>query len=207
MSKENNKYIKYIVYIAVLVVLFFLLKETPLPKITNYSLSTLTPTPLIFQAHQQPQQQDDGEPWGVAKQIGPHTYTMKVGQDPVIATPQEAFDALNDYRYKNGREKLQWSDTLASYAKSRSDYFVSRGDTDAHAGFEDFLNNQDGFQKLGFNSVGENSSYGYRLNGVHLIEWMYASDEGHNENQLNSSWTHIGIGISGDTTEFIFASN
>ncbi|MDP3974384.1 MAG: CAP domain-containing protein [bacterium] len=209
MSKVYKNLIKIIAYIGVLTILFFLLKTTPLPKTIKSALFLITPAPTIQYINQQEQlqEQDDGKPWGVAKQVGPHTYTLKVGQDPAIATPQEAYDALNEYRYKNGREKLQWSDNLTSYAKSRSDYFHSQGNTDAHAGFVDFLENQDGFAKLGFNHVGENSSYGFRLNGVHLIEWMYAGDEEHDANQLSTSWTHVGIGITGDSTDFIFAAN
>jgi uncharacterized protein YkwD len=64
--------------------------------------------------------------------------------------------------------------------------------------------NNDGFGKLGFSSLGENSSYGYLLEGVHLIEWVYAGDAPHDNNQLNSEWSHVGIGVNGTATDLIF---
>lgn len=161
----------------------------------------VTPSPT-----ETPTVQDNAEkPWGVAKQIDEYTWTMKVANDSQMATAQETLSALNAYRQKNGKPALSWDDKLAAYAQSRVETFVSQGQTDKHAGFSDFINNQDGFSKLGFNSVGENSSFGYKLLGVHLIEWVYAGDKPHDDNQLNSAWTHVGIGIKEVATDLIFA--
>jgi uncharacterized protein YkwD len=148
----------------------------------------------------------EGE-WGVAKQVDEHTWTMQVADDARMATSQEIFVALNSYRQKQGKGTLIWDNGLASYAKQRSDYFVSIKKLDGHAGFSDFVDNQDGFKKLGFGGLGENSSYGYKLEGVHLIEWVYAGDKPHNDNQLNSAWTHVGIGVSGTATNLIFGGD
>ena len=71
---------------------------------------------------------------------------------------------------------------------------------DQHLGFNDFVQNQDGFNKLGFTALGENISYGYKLNGVHIIEWMYAGDQPHNDNQLDNRWNYVGIGVDGLAT-------
>jgi uncharacterized protein YkwD len=142
--------------------------------------------------------------WGVAKQIDEHTWTVQVGTDKQMAVPQGILTALNTYRQKHGRGGLAWDNTLAQYAQLRANLFNSSGKLDGHAGFKDYLDNHDGFKKLGFANVGENSSLGYTLESVHLIEWVYAADKPHNDNQLNSKWSFVGIGVSGSATNLIF---
>ena len=149
---------------------------------------------------------DDGQPWGVAKQIDDVTWRIKVGQDVQMGSPLEILIALNDYRRRYGASNLSWDSGLANYAQSRAVYFNKIKNLDGHKGFADFLNNQDGFNKLGCNQLGENASYGYKLSGVHLIEWIYAGDEPHNKNQLNSVWNYVGIGVDGTATDLIFGT-
>ncbi len=115
--------------------------------------------------------------------------------------------ALNDYRVKNGKSPLSWDAKLADYAKSRADAYSAQGGLDHHAGFQDFINNQDGFKKLGFNSLGENSGYGHAPDPVFIIEEAYGKSSSHNENQLGSQWSHVGVGISGTATNFIFGGS
>lgn len=76
--------------------------------------------------------------------------------------------------------------------------------SDHHAGFNNFVQNEDGYTKLGFNCLGENMSEGFRLSGTHLVEWMYAQSPGHDANQLNSTYSRIGVGISETTSVLIF---
>ena len=149
---------------------------------------------------------DNGEPWGVAKQVDEHTWSMKVGEDPTMATSNEILIALNNYRDKNGSQKLILDSKLTDYAQTRANFFNSNKALDGHNGFNDFLDNQDGFNKLGFNWLGENASYGYKLNGVHLIEWVYGGDEPHDKNQLDTKWDHVGIGIKNTSTCIIFGT-
>ena len=149
---------------------------------------------------------DDGQPWGVAKQLDEHTWKIKVAQEPVMATADEIFKALNNYRVSRGSSALNWNQKLADYAISRSKYFNKIKNLDGHKGFVDFMNNQDGFNKLGFNQLGENASIGYQLSGLHLIEWIYAGDEPHNKNQLNNIWGYVGIGVDGTATTLIFGT-
>ena len=88
---------------------------------------------------------DDGQPWGVAKQLDEHTWKIKVAQEPVMATADEIFRALNNYRVSRGSSALTWDSKLADYAVSRSKYFNKVKNLDGHKGFVDFMNNQDGF--------------------------------------------------------------
>jgi uncharacterized protein YkwD len=37
-----------------------------------------------------------------------------------------------------------------------------------------------------------------------LIEWVFAKSPEHNANQLDSGWTHVGIGVSGYGVNLIF---
>ena len=145
-------------------------------------------------------------PWGVAQQVGEYTWTMKVGQDPTMATPREILEALNIYRVRRGSQQLTWNENLAAFAQSRADFINSSGTTDEHKGFQDYLDNQDGFNKLGFSWLGENISIGYRMNGVHLIEWIYAGDKPHDDNQVNNRWNYVGIGVRGTATALIFGT-
>lgn len=145
--------------------------------------------------------------WGVAKKIDTYTYTMRLQPDGKMGTPAEILTALNTYRQRNGRGILAWDDRLAGFANTRAEYFSQKNNLDSHAGFLDYLNNQDGFKKLGFANIGENSSIGFTLEAVHIIEWVYAGDAGHNNNQLNSDWHYAGIGVNGNATDLIFAGN
>ncbi|MBU1117631.1 CAP domain-containing protein [Patescibacteria group bacterium] len=179
------------------------LKIVPTSTPTATQILAISPRPTRLQPSPLP---TDSTPWGVAQQIGEHTWTMKVNQDPLMATPQEILLALNDYRRRYGSQPLTADSRLTEYAQSRVDYFAKTKSIDSHAGFNNFLEKEDGFNKLGYSYLGENISYGYRLNGVHLIEWVYAGDEPHDKNQLDSKWDHVGIAVNGTATCFIFAT-
>lgn len=169
---------------------------TPLPVI----IPTATPRPIVATPTPKP----PAKQWGVAVQIDEHDYTMQVGNDSVAGSAKEIFDALNNYRKTHGSGTLSWDDKLADYAKKRVDTYIAKGGLDQHAGFKEFVSNPDNFKQIGFMGLGENASWGYTLSGVHLIEWVYAGDAPHNNNQLNPSWTHVGIGAEGSTTDIIF---
>lgn len=171
----------------------FLHQEIIAQKFVPTATPTLTPTP------------QEVRQYGKSRQIGEYTWTIEVGEDERTGTPQEIFQALNEYRQKKGKGTLSWDDRLASYARERAELFDREKKTDSHAGFKDYLNNQNGFDKLGFMRIGENSSYGYKVLGVHLIEWVYAGDQPHDDNQLSSEWSHVGVGASGLGTDLIFA--
>lgn len=139
--------------------------------------------------------------WGKAIKKADGSYTMKIQLDKQMATPNEIYQALNSYRQSKGKGNLAWDDRLAGYATERADHTCKNG-IDNHAGFKDFLSNQDGFNKLGFGHLGENMG-NMRLSGVHLIEWMYSQSPGHDANQLGD-WSHVGIGVVGDCDVLVF---
>ncbi|CAN5149510.1 hypothetical protein BH11PAT1_BH11PAT1_0650 [soil metagenome] len=175
-------------------------KVTPITQVAQLAIGEkkITPTPTLLPSLSVTEHR------GAAKQIDEHTWTMSIQADNEMASPQDIWSALNTYRQKQGKQVLSWDEKLASYAQSRVDVYIMQGNTDKHAGFMDFMNNQDGFKKLGFNALGENSSYGYTLQGAHLIEDVYAGDKPHDDNQLSSDWSHVGIGVKGTATDLIF---
>ncbi len=189
----------------------YLIKETVeeieiIPTINPVLEKIVTPSPIGVKKKIQPTPTIDNEPWGLSKQIDDLTWTIRVGEDAKMATEKEILDALNEYRRVHGSQILTLDEKLTNYARERAKYLNGIKTVDQHKGFDDFVNNQDGFNKLGFTTLGENISYGYRLNGVHIIEWMYAGDEPHDENQLNNRWNYVGIGVDGLATCLIFGT-
>ncbi|OGK31447.1 hypothetical protein A3I56_01925 [Candidatus Roizmanbacteria bacterium RIFCSPLOWO2_02_FULL_43_10] len=181
--------------------LFISSVPTPTPEPTLI----ISPSPTIsLVARKKTIKPQDSSPWGVAEKVDDVTYTIKVGNDAVMTTPQELFNSLNNYRSINGKQSLNWDNTLATYAQQRAEHFKSIGSTDKHSGFNAYLDSGDGFQQLGYRRLGENSYYGGPLNGVHLIEWVFAQSPGHNANQLDSQWTHVGIGVTDTSANLIF---
>lgn len=169
--------------------------HTTIPKITPQ---------LIAIQDQLPQVASETEVWGVAEQISETTWTMKVGEDEKMATPQEIQSALNAYRNKKGVGSLEWDDKLAEFALQRAQTFSENQTLDEHEGFKEYVQHDNNMENLGFWGVGENSSFGFRMEGVHLIEWIFAGDPPHDNNQLDPEWTHVGIGVVGTAVDVIF---
>jgi len=165
-----------------------ILSESPTP--THYA----TPTPISI---------TDDKPWGQAWRQDDGSYTLKIQEDAVMSDPRELADAINRYRETKGVSRLEWSDALSAYAQTRAEYIAKNG-SDHHAGFNNFIQNEDGYNKLGFNCLGENMSEGFRLSGTHLVEWMYAQSPGHDANQLNPIYSRVGVGISEKISVLIF---
>lgn len=172
---------------------------------------SLTPLPTLAVKVSSPGQaiagETDSAPWGVAKKIDETTWTMKVADDNKMATSQEIFQALNSYRKQKGVGALVFDQNLASFAEKRAQTFASIGKLDGHAGFNDYFKDQQNLKNIGFWGVGENSSFGFTMSGVHLIEWVFAADPPHDNNQLDPSWTHVGIGIKSTGVDIVFGKN
>jgi uncharacterized protein YkwD len=169
------------------------------------TLSTVTPTRIptpVDPYANDPDLKDAA--WGEAVQISETGYRMKIAYDDRMATPQETFQALNVYRETKKRSILLWDDRLAKYAMERATYICQNG-SDSHAGFSDYVENQEGYKTLAFYKLGENMSTHMKFTGTHLIEWMYAADPAHDGNQLGD-WSHVGVGIYEDCSALIFGN-
>ncbi len=180
------------------------LNTSRLLTVTPFQKPTTTPLPKRKAVAAKTPSQEE---WGIAKEISEGTYTIRVGSDAAMGSPQEVFAALNAYRNTSGRSSLSWDDKLASYAQTRADHMNSIQTTDKHEGFNRFLEQEDGFNKLGFYRVGENSYYGGPLNGTHVIEWVFAKSPGHDANQKDADWTHVGIGVTDSTVNLNFGGS
>lgn len=139
-----------------------------------------------------------------ARQISEHQWTMDIEPDNTMATPEEIFNALNTYRQGQGKNPLVWNNKLANFAQARASLFTQLHKIDDHDGFYNFIYQQNGFTKVGFYKLGENSSYAYKLSGVNLIEKVFAGDKPHDDNQLDPIWKSVGIGVDGNNTDIVF---
>jgi uncharacterized protein YkwD len=149
-----------------------------------------TQQPQSPQNPQQPQQPQTQQP---VVQTNP----------PRMAGAQELYNELNNYRSRNGRAALSWDGKLGNYAQNRANLYASLGNTDNHAGFNTDLANGS-HNTLCFFGLGENSGYGGTGSAVDIIDHWYGESSGHNANQLNSQWTHVGIGVNGVATDLVF---
>jgi uncharacterized protein YkwD len=46
--------------------------------------------------------------------------------------------------------------------------------------------------------------YGGPLNGTHLIEWVFSQSPGHDANQLDNGWSHVGVGVTDTSVNLVF---
>lgn len=138
------------------------------------------------------QQNSSNEEWGKIKQTGEVTYESKFNSDLRMATPNEIFIAVNDYRAKNGKGSVGWDNGLSSWAQSRASFFASN-DLDSHAGFNAEIESK--AKELGLKGAGEDSFIGGALEAVHLIEWTFAQDEPHKAILLGN-YNTLGIGVA-----------
>ena len=169
-----------------------------LPVITSVPTPVQIPSNIV---------NPDTEPWGTAVKTGEHTYKIKVNNDEQMGTSDEILSALNALRRRSGSQELKVDPKLCEYANQRAKYFTSIKNIDSHVGFQKFLQEEDGFNKLGYAQLGENSSYGYVMSGVHLIEFVYMQSPTHNKNQLDPKWDRACVGIDGVSTNLIFATS
>lgn len=176
--------------------------EVPLASVESSETPIVTSSPHPVQPTTQPK--DSEEQWGIQKQVSEHTWTMKMGSDPQMTTVPELYEVLNNYRVRHGANPLEQDEKLTSLAQLRAHQLAALGGGDEHAGFSEYMKDPDNVQKLGYNNVSENYSFGYRLNGVHIIEWAY-SDPPHDQTQKNPKWTRVGVAVEGTITVLIFA--
>lgn len=139
----------------------------------------------------------------IAPTAVPAVQSAAIGNSP-SGGPAALLAALNAYRSKNGKAGLIWDGKLAAFAQQRADFFHAKNDLDGHAGFIDVVNNHDGFHSMGFWQLGENSAIGQTVGAQALIEDVYGKSPAHNANELSAEFSHVGIGVNGTATNFIF---
>lgn len=183
---------------------------------TNTPVPTPTPTPTLTKKKifNTPTPTKSAIPQGgntsqyTAQKINDVTWKVSnLSNDDRMATPQELLNAINSYRGSHGIANLSWDQKLGDYAKGRADLFSSNGSLDSHAGFQNFMNNG-GFDISGFNSLGENSAFlSGPMNAERIVKSIFGADASHDGNQLDASWTHIGIGVNGRAVNINFGKN
>lgn len=155
---------------------------TPEPTLTptEVPIPTNAPTPIISISQEQS-----------SKTVS------NVENDDVMANANDIFNALNSYRNENGIPSLAWDNTLADFAAGRTGKFSSNNSLDGHVGFREFMNNN-GFEKSGFNGLGENSAQlSGPMRGDKIIREIFGASTSHNTSQLDPAWTHVGISANG----------
>lgn len=195
-SETQAKSVKYYMSVGNITV------SNPSPSPSPTTIPTIIPKPIDPYAND-PILKD--AQWGESVMVQEHSYKMKIGEDPVMANPREIYDALNTYRSTKGVSKVEWNDKMAALAAER--VLEVPSETTPHEGFNKRLDEEGFWREYNLLSAGENASYGYRMNGVHLIEWLYASDTGHDGNQLNPQWDSVGIAVSGESNVLIFGDH
>lgn len=172
------------------------LTATPTPKPTNTPTSTPNPPAATINPSKY-----------TAEKIGDTTWRVtNVKNDSSMASANDVVNALNSYRSEHGRGQLTVDLNLSTFAQERSSHFNSRGDLDSHAGFRDYMNNG-GFEKSGFNSLGENSAkLSGPMSGERIVKEIFGADSEHDGNQLDN-WTHVGVGINGNFINVNFGKN
>lgn len=173
------------------------LQPTPPPKYGSARISPThtpnhTPTPVVT------------NPKYTAEKINDTTWKVKdVENDNSMASSQDVVNAINNYRNAHGLANLSSDGYLNSFAQDRANLFSSNGSLDSHAGFQAFMSN-DGFNKAGFNSLGENSAMlSGPMGADKIVKNIFGADPSHDGNQLDN-WTHVGVGIAGNAVNVNF---
>lgn len=170
------------------------------PSITLTPQTTTTP---FNSSTSLPINSEVREPTSTPSPTSSPAQTVTIQSTPSDTEDQQILQALNTYRQKKGVASLTWDSTLGNFAQSRANTFTTQGSLDNHAGFQSMINNN-GFAQMGFNSLGENSSWGDFSSATQLIEVIYAADAPHDQNQLNPQWSSVGIGVNGKATDLVF---
>lgn len=173
--------------------------QVELPMPTLALTSTPTPIPPKSQiANKKPVQ--SGQDWSVTK-LDELTTDSQYPADARMATADELFVAINEYRKTHNINQLQKSDTLCTIAQTRANQLLVLGKLDDHAGFSSLVHNQQEF-----NSMGEIIQGGKQPNyAVHIVEWGWGrSLTGHAESMRDPKWQYRCGGVAGYFSVFVF---
>lgn len=136
----------------------------------------------------------------IETEAGEEASFVKIPPSDHMATADELFAAVNDYRGKHNLSLLKTSSFLCGVAEKRAQEVLALGDVD-HSGFSKYTESQQEFSLIGeilFTSP-------YSQSGVHIVEMGWdKSKTGHKEELQNPVYTHGCAGISGYYAVFIF---
>ena len=178
-------------------------QESIIPTEKSKKEPTITPSPTPIPISPSPQKTPAAATIISSPEISPTQAPPASTQTNTSNSYSEILQALNNYRNSKGIESLAIDEKLQSFAQGRAEHFASTGSMDSHAGFQNMLSDN-GFEKMGFDALGENSSYGAWESPKFLIENFYGNSPAHNESQLRSDWTHVGIGVKDNATNLVF---
>ena len=172
---------------------------TPTPMVSLTPTPTSKPTTKPAVKTNEP----TANPWLVEK-IDEKTTDARMPRDERMATADELFTAINNYRTSHGVGSVEKHQTLCNIAQTRANQLLELGELDSHAGMKSLAKSQ-----LDFDNMGEILQGGVQPNlAVHLVEWGWGrSLTGHKESMLDRKWTHGCGGIAGYFSVFIFGSN
>ncbi len=186
-----------------------------IPTPTNLPTPTNSPTPVpTLPPKNAPKIIPSNSPTPVinpgqytAEKLNDVTWRVKnIENDDRMASAQDIVNGINNYRNAHGLGNLIVDGFLTSYAQDRANLFASNGGLDSHAGFQNFMSNG-GFDKAGFNSLGENSAYvSGPMSADKIVRNIFGADASHDSNQLDN-WTHVGVGVNGVAINVNFGKN
>jgi uncharacterized protein YkwD len=116
-----------------------------------------------------------------------------------MASPEELFTAVNNYRQANGKTILGGSGTLCGIAQARVAQQVQIGHLD-HSGFTAAAQGQTEFRGLA--EILQTNSKPY--DATFLVQSGWGGSTSHNATMLDNQWTHGCGAVSGNYAVFIF---
>lgn len=180
---------------------------TPIPTNTPTPVPTIIPTKTQRRISTPTSSPSINPSQYTAEKLNDVTWRVKdVANDDKMASANDIVNALNSYRGERGMPSLSVDSNLSSYAQERANLFSGNGSLDSHAGFQNYMDNG-GFDKAGFNSLGENSAYlSGPMNADKIVRSIFGADGSHDGNQLDN-WTHVGVGVNGNAINVNFGKN
>lgn len=142
---------------------------------------------------------------GTCRKIDEKTTRCNNAPDSRMSTPEELFQAVNQYRIIHNLNPVQKDDTLCYIAQSRANEMQKVGQLDEHEGLKKYFDEQEVIQNIGEVMYGSSDGPGQPILGVHIVEWGWdRSVTGHKEALQDSKWQYGCAGIAGYIAVFEF---
>lgn len=174
---------------------------TPNSGLTNTPAHKLSPIPTKS-PNKTPSSKNSSSEWLLIKKNEALTLA-NIPNDERMSTPDELFEAMNNYRITHNLQPLTKDSTLCNVAQKRAEELQKLGNLDNHEGFYNYLED---FVKGGFETMpSEVLYYGGPLLGVHIVEYGWdRSLTGHRDEIQNLIWNRGCAGINSKAVVFIF---